>query len=228
MLFRSMLDGLYRANKEAFIKDNMNRLKVGQIMRVPAKEELQSVTQQDALQDIRMHSKDWNAYRNKLAGAVAESAPSTEETASNRSSAGKISAPVEDKAAPVSSGPRDVVKLSKSELPGKSAGTSEKDMQGKLNAMQEELTAREKSLKEANERTAMLEKQVQDMQKLLSIKSQAMTDLQKGAVAPVPATVPPAPVAAPAKPEQKAPEQAAVQDKSAKTGPVAEIGRAHV
>lgn len=216
-----MLDGLYRANKQAFMKDNMNRLKVGKIMHVPAAEELQSVSQQEALQDIRAHSKDWNAYRNKLAGAVAESALSTEE-ASNRSSAGKISAPVEDKAAPVSSGPRDVVKLSKSESPAKSGGASEKDMQGKLNAMQEELTAREKSLKEANERTAMLEKQVQDMQKLLSIKSQAMADLQKGATAPpAPAAVPPAPVAPAVKPEQKAPEQTATPDKPAKVEPVA-------
>jgi pilus assembly protein FimV len=203
-----MLDGLYRANKEAFMKDNMNRLKVGKIMHVPATEELQSVTQQDALQDIRAHSKDWNAYRSKLAGAVAESAPSTEETAPNRSSAGKISAPVVDKAAPVSGSPRDVVKLSQSELPGKSAGASEKDMQAKLNAMQEELTAREKSLKEANERTAMLEKQVQDMQKLLSVKSQAMADLQKGATAaPAPTAVPPAPVAPAAKAEPAAAEK---------------------
>lgn len=179
-----MLVGLYRANKKAFVGNNMNRLKVGQIIRAPSPEDLQSISRKESAQEIRVQTADWNAYRNKLAGLVAESSAGSE-NASTQSSGGKITAPAEDKAAPVSSGPRDVVKLSKSDsAANKNGGADGKAMQDKLNALQEEATAREKSVQEANERAALLEKQVADMQKLLAVKNLAMADMQKSAAAP--------------------------------------------
>lgn len=185
-----MLVGLYRANKNAFVGNNMNRLKVGQILRAPSPEDLQSINRKEAAQEIRVQTADWNAYRNKLAGLVAESSAGGE-SASAQSSGGKITAPAEDKAAPVSNGPRDVVKLSKSDSATNKSGSADgKAMQDKLNSLQEEATAREKSVKEANERTALLEKQVADMQKLLAVKNQAMADMQKNAAAPAPTPAP--------------------------------------
>jgi pilus assembly protein FimV len=202
-----MLVGLYRANKNAFVGNNMNRLKVGQILRAPSPEDLQSINRKEAAQEIRVQTADWNAYRNKLAGLVAES-PAGSESASAQSSGGKITAPAEDKAAPVSNGPRDVVKLSKSDsATNKNGGADGKAMQDKLNSLQEEATAREKSVKEANERTALLEKQVADMQKLLAVKNQAMADMQKNAAAPASTPVP-APKAEPAPKPEAAPEAA--------------------
>ncbi len=179
-----MLVGLYRANKNAFVGNNMNRLKVGQIIRAPSPEDLQSISRKESAQEIRAQTADWNAYRNKLAGLVAESSAGSE-NANTQSSGGKITAPAEDKAAPVSNGPRDVVKLSKSDsAANKNGGADVKAMQDKLNALQEEATAREKSIQEANERAALLEKQVADMQKLLAVKNLAMADMQKNAAAP--------------------------------------------
>lgn len=192
-----MLVGLYRANKDAFVGDNMNRLKVGQIIRAPSAEELQAVTRQEASGEVRVQTADWNAYRNKLAGVVAE-APAASEDAGNQSSGGKLTAAAEDKAAPASPGPRDVVRLSKSDNGGDNASKAEaKAMQDKLTALQEESTAREKSIKEANERIVALEKQIADMQKLLTVKNQAMAELQKNAgTAVAAAPVAAAPVAA--------------------------------
>jgi pilus assembly protein FimV len=197
--------GLYRANKGAFIEGNMNRLKVGQIIKVPTTEELTSVPQTEASKQIRVHANDWNAYRNKLASAVGESAPSRDDAGSKAASGGKITTAAEDKAAPAPTGPRDVVKLSK----GATADT--KNLQDKVNSLQEEAIAREKSLKESGERTAALEKQIADMQKLLAIKNQAMAELQKNATA---STTPPAPTPAPvtekpAEPKAEAPVSAA-------------------
>ena len=200
-----MLVGLYRANKNAFAGNNMNRLKVGQIIRAPSSQDLQSISRKEAAQEVRVQTADWNAYRNKLAGLVAESSAGSE-NASTQSSGGKITAPAEDKAAPVSNGPRDVVKLSKSDsAASKNGGADGKAMQDKLNSLQEEATAREKSVKEANERTALLEKQVADMQKLLAVKNQAMADMQKNAAAPAPT---PAPKVEPAPKPEVAPEAA--------------------
>jgi pilus assembly protein FimV len=201
-----MLVGLYRANKDAFAGSNMNRLKVGQIIRVPPQEELQAVTRQEAVKEIRVQTADWNAYRNKLAGMVAEAAPA-QESQSAQTASGKITAPAQDTSAPAPTGPRDVVKLSKSE-----AG----DVKGRITALQEEATAREKSIKESNERVALLEKQLQDVKKLAEIKNKALADAQDAGKTPPP----PPPVVAP---EPKPAEQPAkVEPPKVATPPVAE------
>lgn len=178
-----MLVGLYRANKDAFAGSNMNRLKVGQIIHVPPQEELQAITRQEAVQEVRVQTADWNAYRNKLAGMVAESAPAQEAPPAQTAS-GKVTAPAQDTSIPAPTGPRDVVKLSKSETG---------DVKGRLSALQEEATAREKAIKESNERVASLEKQLQDMQKLAEIKNKALADAQNAGKAMPP---PPPPVVA--------------------------------
>ncbi|HEY3327738.1 MAG TPA: FimV/HubP family polar landmark protein [Novimethylophilus sp.] len=181
-----MLVGLYRANKEAFAGGNMNRLKVGQIIHVPAPDELQAVTQGEAVKEIRVQTANWNAYRNKLAGMVAESAPAREEPSSQTAS-GKITAPAEDKSAVPAQGPRDVVRLSKSES-GAVAKGGAADVASRLTALQEEATAREKAIKEADARVSVLDKQLQDMQKLLEIKNKSLAEAQKGAKEPAAAT----------------------------------------
>ena len=173
-----MLVGLYENNKEAFDKGNMNRLKVGQIIKVPSKDALTSVGQPEAKKTIKIHSANWNAYRNALAGNV-EAAPAKVEAEQKQSSTGKIATAV-DKAAPVASGPKDVVKLSAGD---KAAKDSAKSAEAKIAALQEETTARENSVKEANDRAAALEKQIADMQKLIAMKSQSMADMQKNAEA---------------------------------------------
>lgn len=175
-----MLVGLYENNQEAFSNGNMNHLKVGQIIKVPTKESLVSISQQDAKQSVKVHSVNWNAYRNNLAGAVA-AAPVSAEVEQKQTASGKI-ATAEDKAAPVKAGPQDVVKLSAGEKDtAKGAKEASKAFDAKITALQEEATAREKSLKDAQGRTAALEKQIEDMQKLLALKSQSMAELQKNA-----------------------------------------------
>lgn len=178
-----MLIGLYEYNKNAFTSNNMNRLKVGQIIKLPSKEVLTAVDLQEAKQSIKVHSSNWNAYRNAVAANVAKT-PAVSEAEQKQSVSGKI-ATAEDKAAPVKTGPQDVVKLSagEKEAIGKSAKDVNKAFDAKIVALQDESTAREKSLKEAQERTKALEKQIEDMQKLLALKSQSMTQLQKNAAA---------------------------------------------
>lgn len=175
-----MLVGLYENNKEAFAKGNMNRLKVGQIIKVPSKEVLTSVDEQQAKKTIKIHSVNWSAYRNALAGNV-EAAPAMAEAEQKQSTSGKI-VTAEDKAAPVAAGPKDVVKLSAGDKAGtKNAKDGAKSVEAKIIALQEETTARENSLKEANDKTAALEKQIADMQKLIAMKNQSMADMQKNA-----------------------------------------------
>jgi len=172
-----MLVGLFEANKEAFSGNNMNRLKVGQILRPPSEEALNAISRKEASQEIKVQTENWNEYRNKLAGIVADTAPVDSEVGA-QSASGKIKSAAEDKSAPAT-GPKDVVKLSAGDAQAGSAET--KSMQAKVAALQEEVVAREKGLKEAQDKTAALEKQVADIQKLLELKSKAMADMQKQA-----------------------------------------------
>ena len=176
-----MLVGLYQANPNAFEGDNMNRLKVGQIIRQPSPEALSVMSRGEAKKEIKVQTANWNAYRNKLAGMVAE-APAADTEANSPSTGGKIKTAAEDKSAPAATGPKDVVKLSTGDMEASKADyTNVKILQDKIASLQEEATAREKSVKDAQDRSALLEKQIADMQKLLALKNGAMSDLQKQA-----------------------------------------------
>lgn len=190
-----MLVGLYRDNPKAFA-GNMNRMKTGQILRVPEAEKLAEITSKDAAREVKVQATDWHAYRQKLAAAVAEAAPEKAETPP-QAAVGKIMPKVEDKAAkPAPSA--DVLKLSKGDA------KEAKGMQDKIRALEEEATARGKTIKEANERIAQLEKSIKEMQRLVELKNQNLAELQKQAAKPQQ----PAPVAAkPAVPEVKPVEQ---------------------
>jgi len=186
-----MLVALYRSNPEAFIRKNLNLVRAGKILRVPERDEVTAIAQGEAVTEYRTHVADWNAYRQKLADA-AGLVPVEGRTAVS----GKIATKVEDKV--VGGPPKDVVKLSKGEPPGGGAGKGKpRTTAERMRMLEEDLVAREKALKEANERIAQLEKTVKDMQKLVELKSPGMVG-----TAPKPEAKP-APIPAPAKPEAK-------------------------
>ena len=200
-----MLVALYEANHQAFSGKNMNRLKAGQILRIPDEHQIASVDRAEASREVKTHTTDWQAYRQKLAGAVAE-APAPTEEAAKQEAKGKISAAVQDQAAPPAEPSKDVLKVSKGEGAG---GKDAKALQGRIQSLQEEAVAREKTLKDANERIAALEKNVKEMQQLVELKNKSLADLQKQAAAK-----PEAPAVTPAPPKptepvaEKAPEPA--------------------
>ena len=114
-----MLVGLLRANQSAFEGGNMNRLKAGKILTVPDKATIESVPAAEAKKIVVAQSSDWNAYRNKMAGVAAQ-APASEDAA-KQEAGGKITAQVEDKAAPAEA-PKDQLKVSKTESAAGKAG----------------------------------------------------------------------------------------------------------
>lgn len=199
-----MLVALYQTNKKAFSGNNMHRLKTGQILRVPEEQQLASLGRAEATHEVKAHTADWNAYRQKLATAVAETAAPKEE-APKQEAKGKIATAVEDKAAPPPAPSKDVLKVTKGEAPA--SGKEMQSLQNRIQSLQEETTARDKSLKEANSRIASLEKNIKEMQQLLELKNKNLAELQKQASAkpePVPAPKPAA--EAPVKPVEKAAE----------------------
>ena len=179
-----MLVTLYRENAGVFDAHNMNRIRAGKILKIPQDEAVQKMPQVDAVEEIRAQAADWNAYRQKLAAARTNKT----ESAGKQEVAGKISTAVTDKAVPNKEPAKEVLKLSKGEAPNdKAVAGGKTSAQEKAIAKEEEAIAKSKALKEAQERTAILEKNVQDMKRLAELKKEATP-------APTPAPVPtPAP-----------------------------------
>jgi pilus assembly protein FimV len=174
-----MLVALLRANPEAFVNSNINRILAGAIISVPSNEQAQSVTPAEASQIVLAQSKDFNEFRRNLAG----SAPTVAMDTADRKASGSIDAKVEDKKA--SSPTPDKLTLSKGAL------------QSKAN---EETIAKERSDKEVQARAAEIAKNINDLKKLgVASAPPATTPAQpQPAIAPaLPVATPPA-VAAPA------------------------------
>jgi pilus assembly protein FimV len=136
------LVALYRANPSAFHSGNLNRLRTGAILKLPSNAEIQAVDRTEARREVRVQASNFNAYRLKVAENTGFSAPEGEA----RASGGRIGQVVEPKA---STG-GDKIELTATG--GGNAGT-----QARLRALEDELAARNASLKEANERIKELE-----------------------------------------------------------------------
>jgi pilus assembly protein FimV len=180
-----MLVALFKSNPEAFSGKNMNRLKAGKILRLPAASELAALDTSDAAKEVKLQAANWNAYRQQLAA----SAPAAPDDTPKQASSGRIYASVEDQA--TGRPTEDVLRLSKADSGGAAlktgigGGIGANGVQDRMKALEEELTARDKALQEANERVQMLEKSVSDMQRLIEIKSVGGAQAQKEAAAAV-------------------------------------------
>ena len=102
-----MLVGLYRANPDAFIGGNVNKLRAGSVLSVPSADEVRDVSQADMRRLITAQSVDFGAYRNRLA----QSAPLAQAQEPGRAAQGKVQAAVEDRKQTAALSP-DKLKLS--------------------------------------------------------------------------------------------------------------------
>ncbi|WP_245213370.1 FimV/HubP family polar landmark protein [Rhizobacter sp. AJA081-3] len=163
-----MLVSLYRANPEAFVENNMNRLKAGVVLAVPSAEEAKAVPTAEARQVIQAQSADFGAYRQRLAGAV----PAAKDTGSTRQAEGKVQTEVQDRKSAAAPAP-DKLTLSK--------GAAAK-------AGAEEQIAKSGEKKDVSTRVAELSKNVAELKKLGAEAAKASV--------PATAAAPAAPVAA--------------------------------
>lgn len=175
-----MLVALLRTNPDAFINDNLNRIRAGAVLSVPNAENATSISTTEASKIVVAQSKDFNEFRRNLAG----NAPQSNATAADRKATGSIEAKVEEKK--ISQATPDKLTLSKG------AVTSKAD---------EARIAKEREAKDAAARAAELAKNISDLNKInaTSAPLNAASAIKSPASAPAAAslTVPvaPAPIA---------------------------------
>lgn len=203
-----MLVALLRTNPNAFIDDNVNRIKAGAIVSLPTETQASATTRTQASQIIIAQSNDFNNFRRKLAGI----APATQVTPSSREVSGKLEASVDDKK-PSATTP-DKLTLSKGVITGKSM---------------EERLAQEKNAKAAADRATELAKNLQDLSKIATASSGAVatpaavvSSAKPAADLPSPSPVPAATASAPAITVAATPASASV----AATAPAKPVSKA--
>ena len=176
MSLDQMLVGLYRANPEAFIASNVNRLRAGSVLVVPTGDEVRDVTAADARRLITAQSVDFSAYRSRLAQGVPQ-APAQD---AGRAATGKVQAAVDDKKLSAATSP-DKLKLS-----GGAVKASAPEAQASQAAERKDNAAR----------VAELTRNVEELKRLQqgTVAAQAPAAV---APAPVPVAVAPAPVVTP-------------------------------
>lgn len=140
-----MLVAMMRANPDAFIRGNVNRVRAGAVLQLPDEAQAQATPPAEARQIIAAQSRDFNEFRRRLAAA----APRAEVAAADRSASGSVQTQVEDRktttAAP------DKLTLSKG---GVQASRAEEEL------------AKDKQAHEASARMAELSKNISDLNKL--------------------------------------------------------------
>lgn len=147
-----MLVALLRANPDAFVAGNVNRLKAGAVLDLPDADAAGQTPAAEARQTIIAQSRDFNEFRRKLA----QSAPAAQVAVAERQASGSITAQVQDKK-PTSAAP-DKLTLSKG---------------GSQAAANEAQIAKDRQAKEAAARTAELSKNIQELAKISSAASSA-------------------------------------------------------
>ena len=141
-----MLVAMMRANPDAFIQGNVNRLRAGAVLQMPDEAAAQATPAPEARQILAAQARDFNEFRRKLAGA----APSAAVAAAERSASGTVQARVDEKK-PATAAP-DKLTLSKGSVKGQKAA--------------EDQLAKDKQASEAATRMAELSKNITDLNKI--------------------------------------------------------------
>jgi pilus assembly protein FimV len=189
-----MLVALYRANPDAFIGNNMNRLRSGTILTVPDSDAIRGSGEGEARGVVVAHAADFNAYRNKLAGQVASADPSRA-TEASQSAAGRITARVQERPTAVNEA-KDQLRLSRAPAAGDAAQGGSAGVEDRI--------AKERELADAAARVKELERNVSELEQLLAVKGGTPATAPAGELTqtPPPAAQPAA--TAPAKPKREA------------------------
>ncbi|MFQ5642944.1 MAG: FimV/HubP family polar landmark protein [Thiogranum sp.] len=159
------MQGLLRANPEAFVNNNINNLKAGYVLRVPSREELTSISRAEAVRESRAQYAAWRESRGILTPAQ---------------SGGTVQAAAPDAGAPVESHLTLVAPETAEGTAGSASveGANLESLQQDLLMANEALEAQRRQGEEMSSRLTVLEEQILNMQRLIQLKDDELARLQ--------------------------------------------------
>lgn len=165
-------------NPDAFIGNNINQLKVGQVLRLPDQQQIQNIAQGEATAEVAEQYAAWREGRRL--GPRARQLDATRRGAAE--------------AAPARIAQGDNLRLVS---PGNQAGADQaKALNDKLAVAQESLDTSRRDNEELKSRMADLQSQLDKLQRLIELKNNQLARLEaQGAAAPAQPVAKPAPAA---------------------------------
>lgn len=152
---------LLNENPNAFLNNNINQLRAGQILRVPDMETIQAMTHREAVAENRRQYKAWRSAR-----TVAEGAPTRPAAEVSEGGRLELLAAGEDASEPSS---------------GAAAGTDEgvAELKRELALAKESAEAGVQQNAELRSRLSQLEDQIENLERLASLKDDQLAELQQ-------------------------------------------------
>lgn len=169
-----MLVALLRANPDAFINGNVNRIKAGAVLQVPSASAAAATPPDEARRTVVAQSRDFGDYRRRLA----ENAPTSRVASADRQASGRLQANVEDRNANAAAPDKLTV----------SQGSAARAAEDKL--------AQTRQAQESSTRVAELSRNINELNKIQSAGTGAGAAPVAGAAPATPAPAPAAPAAA--------------------------------
>ena len=157
-----MLVAMLRGNPDAFINNNIDRVRAGAVINVPSSEQAKSVSAPEATQILRAESKDFGNFKR----ALASNAPTAAVAAADRKTSGTIESKVVE-SKPKAATP-DKLTLSKGSVQAKN---------------EEAKLAKERADQDAAARAAEIAKNISDLKKAATV----VTAASSPSVVPAPA-----------------------------------------
>lgn len=178
-----MMLALQRANPDAFIGNNINRLKRGAVLRIPAASDVTSIAASEAAMLVREQASAWQARR----------APAPQPATALES----LAKPAATAASKPAAKPADQARLAI--VPPATGGTAARNVQSgasaagggtelraelsqakaQLTQAKEDLAAREAEVRELTSRVSELEQQQADRQRLIELQSSQLKAMQE-------------------------------------------------
>ena len=210
---------LLRANPDAFLDDDINRLRRGAVLRVPSRAEVAAIDADEASQVVRQQMQQWRQARRAVrqpetAVAPMDTAPVPGRDRPAVPAAATPPARAVAAAAPAPRRSEARLEIVPAAAPGKANGTrsgtaagGEGSMQQQIRQRDEDIAAKAAEIDELKERVAALEKLKEEQQSLISLKDSELAAAQQR-LAEVRTAVPPTTPPATAQQASRQPEEA--------------------
>jgi pilus assembly protein FimV len=191
-------------NPDAFIDGNINRLKTGQVLRLPDQVQSTSLPQSKAIAEVAAQNTAWRQGRRYVAK------PGTGQQQLDATNRGRGEAPT----AQTAQDKLSLVSAESGKARGKGAAGDAKALNNQLAVTQESLDTKRRDSAELKSRMTDLQSQMDKLQRLIELKNNQLAKLQAEGAAGTPAAtetvaaIPADPAATPAEPPAPAPVDA--------------------
>lgn len=162
---------LQRANPEAFINNNINLLKEGQILRMPGEEEMRELSQGEAVQEVAVQNAAWRgeSYDAQVSDAQLSAVDSYDDTSTSSSAPeGRLKL----------ASPDEIYSAVEGRTSGGSADVSSEALENELAISLEQLDKSNRENNDLRSKVESLEQQIETMERMLEVSNESLRAME--------------------------------------------------